>query len=309
MRIVEQPFLTRESILAVLRPGQITTERPFDNLRSKGAASDGRAIYLRIQHGRMSGSLHLYSSLNGDAARAYRLRKLDLAEELARQGRKLERSRAAKRILRAIEQVASLRVTDPFSDEAPQALRRYVQMRRSCWKTLDQSALARDWLVQSSAWLAEDDPDRGELVEAVETLRLAAEKVRTRILDTSETTATTFFGFVARLNAISAELEGEHGEVMHLPRRDLEREGLAAIGQAVALLQEALPGGGSHVFPMPAVAVEPPDFGEGPSPWGPEFADQGHLTTRKLRKRDAAWIELELGRKPNVVAAAPVRVK
>jgi hypothetical protein len=309
VRIVEQPFLTREAILAVLRPGQITSERPFDNLRQKGAASQGTAVYLRLHQGRMAGSLHLYSALNGDAARAYRLRQFDIAKELARQGRKLERSRAAKRILGAIERVSSIAVADPFSEQAPDALRQYVRMRRSCWKTLDHSALIRDWLVQSNAWLSDESPDREALVDAVETLRLAAEKVRARVLDSDEVFATTFFGFVARLNAFSAELEGETGEVMHLSRKDLEREGLAVIGKPVALLQEALPGGGSHVFPMPAVAVEPPDFGEGPSPWGPEFADQGIFATLKLRKRDAAWIELELGRRPNVIAAAPVKVK
>jgi hypothetical protein len=309
MRIVEQPFLTRDAILGVFRPGQITTERPFDNLRTKGVASEGNAIYLRIQRGRMSGSLHLYGALNGDAARAYRLRQVDVAEEFARQAKKLEKTRAAKRLLGAIERVASAILADPFSDEAPQALRRYAHMRRGSWKGLERSALARDWLAQSSAWLTEENPDREGLIDAVETLRLGAEKVRMRLLDPDETPATTFFGFVARLNAFSAELESESGEVIHLPREDLEREGLAVIGQAVSLLHEALPGGGSHVFPMPAVAVEAPDFGEGPSPWGPEFADTGGLSMLKLRKRDAAWIELELGRKPNVIAAAPVRVR
>jgi len=301
--------MTRESILAVLRPGQVTTERPLDTLRGNGAASKGFVVYLRLQQGRMGGSLHLYNALNGDAARAYRLGQVEVATELAKRAGKLERTLAAKRIVKAIARQADSAPADPLVDESLDHLRRYIHMRRSCWKGLDKPALSREWLAQSWSWLADDAPDRDGLLDAVESLKLAADKARAQILDAEDASATTFFGWVARMDAFGAELESESGEVMVVPREDLDRQGLAVLGQAVSLLREALPGGGSYVFPMPAVAVDRPLLGEASSPWGPEFADEGIHFFRKLEKRDADWTDRKFARAPKAVPAAPFRIK
>jgi hypothetical protein len=261
---------------------------------------------MRTALGQLVGKVHLYSALNADAARAYRLHERPAARALAKRAEKLEASAAAATVVSAIASVASHMPADPLSDEAPARLRRYLAQRRtSSSRGLDTSALARDWLVQSAAWLSLESEG---LVEAVSQLGWEAEQARAEILEDSMT-ATTFYGIVQRMDPSAAEIEGPGGETMLIPRIDLDREGLAVIGQPVSLLQEALPGGGSYWLPMPAVAV---DLAAPESPSESPLMDivlsEGGSLVAQLPAADRRWFERELAREPTAVPAAPLPV-
>lgn len=308
VRVVEEPFLTKDLILSILRPAEVTTDRPFRTLRQHKSASPGIVVHLRMDGGRMAGRLTLYSSLNADAARAYRLQEFDAAKELATQAVKLERSQWAKRIQRTIMELSARVPADPLSKEAPPSLRHYsTTCRHATWRGLDHGSLVRDWLAQSRSWLNEAHDERSALVDAVEALSRKAEEVRTKVLAEEKCTVTTFQGVVQRLDVSVAEIENEAGEAMLVQREDLERQGLAMLGQAVALFQEALPSGGSYTLAMPAALLEPPALDDPPSPYS-SFGDQGGIILTALSSRDLSWIERELSREPSAVLATPLRL-
>lgn len=307
--MIEEPFVTRESILIALRPGHEPTEGPWRTLREKHkAASKGLGVDVRLYTGRLGGRVFLYSSLNSDAARAYRLREPELAQKFAACAQKLERTGAAKLIWKAVKRLADRMPRDPLSKEAPGELRRYIQLRRG-WQMQDADALAREWLVQSSAWLDHSGLDRSELVDAIEDLSLQAEKVRTEILVKEVEGVCTFYGFVRMMDRTRAALEGESGEVVVLQRSELERRGLATVGQPVALLQEAMPGGGFYSLPMPAAMLEPPAMeGAGPA-IEVEFAREGSTLLNEVGPRDSEWLKGAFAKDPSVVVVGPLQVE
>lgn len=261
---------------------------------------------MRAPLGQLLGRVHLYSALNADAARAYRLHAKPAARALAKRAEELEASPEATTIVSAIASVASRMPSDPLSDEAPAHLRRYLAQRRtSSSRGLDAAALMRDWLVQSAAWLSTESDD---LIDAVSQLGRRAEEARAEILDDT-VTATTFYGIVQRMDPSAIEIEAPEGETLLIPRADLDREGLAVIGQPVSLLHETLPGGGSYWLPMPAVAIDiqpPPQ--ESVSPLMDVVQAEGGSLVAHLPPADRRWFERELAREPTAVPAAPLSV-
>lgn len=306
MRVLEEPFMTRDAIVAVLRPGQSATEGPFRTLRNRHLASEGLRIDVRTSSGRVHGRTHLYCSLNTDAARAARLGQAALAERFASRAGELEQSRDAELIANAVRAIASNMTSDPLAEDSPIALQRYARLRAgSSWRALDNDALMREWLVQSASWLREDRPD--DLVSATRSLAQAVTQTRADLLSDSATSIVTFLGVVRRMDESAAEIEGDD-ETRLVPRADLERQGLAILGQAVALLCEALPGGGTLVLPMPAVHLDPSDPGGPPSTlpvWDLDSSDA--LQGSVLSKADHAWLDRALAREPTAVPFAPLR--
>ncbi len=309
MRVVEEPFVTRDSILSVLRPGEITNSRRFRTLREHEAASRGVTVPMRLESGRMDGRIHLYSNLNTDAARAYRLGRVKVAQKLAQRASKLEGSAAAKKIQRAVTHLADRMPSNPCGAEASPNLRRYIQLRRhSSWRGLDRDVLVRDWLSGSRAWLEESANQRESLVDAIESLGRETAKARAQILDEESKSVSTFLGVVVRMDVAFAELESEYGEVVVIAREDLGRQGLAALGQPVSLLSEALPGGGTYHLPMNAALLEAPKIVEPDSPWSSSLAEEMAITVSDLEPRDSTWIERELSRDPEMIPVGPLRV-
>lgn len=308
MRVVEEPFLTRDLILAILRPAEVTTDHPFRTLRENGAASKGLVVHVRAAGGRMAGQITIYSALNADAARAYRMREPEIAKRLASRAAGIERSRAARLITDAIAALSERLPVDPFSEKSPQALRSYCRARRhTSFDGLDRGAMMRAWLVQSQAWLGEDGGQREELIDAVEHLTRVAEKARAEILTEHRCTASTFFGVVARLDQTVAEIEGDSGEGLLVQRQDLERRGLASLGQPVALLHEALPSGASITLAMAAALLVAPDLPDHPSPYG-DSLDRDGIRVTTMPQRDISWFERELARDPTLLPASPLKV-
>src|ERR1700691_4740210 len=262
MRVIEEPFMTREAVLAVLRPGEMTSGRPFRTLRERGAASEGLAVPIRTPGGQVLGRVQLYSSLNTDAARAYRLRRIGEARELAERATSIEQSSPAQLIRKAVFSVAASLSGDRLSVQSP-SLERYVRMRgHSTWRGPDREWLTREWLLHSDAWLT-GSASRDVLVEAAMELDRAVCQARKDVLGEDSASPTTFYGVVRRMDGVAAEIEGAAaGRVLLIPRDDLERQGLAVLGQPVAVLREVLPGGGSYSLPMPAVALEEESFAE-----------------------------------------------
>ncbi|HEV2999005.1 MAG TPA: hypothetical protein VGX16_07840, partial [Solirubrobacteraceae bacterium] len=202
MRVIEEPFVTREAVLSVLHPGELTSERPFRTLRERGAASEGLAVPIRTAAGQILGRVQLYSGLNADAARAYRLRQVEVARELAGRATAIEGSPAAQLIRRAVASAAASLPVDELSAQAPPSLRRYLDMRgRSTGRGLDRGWLTREWLSHSDAWLAAGSGDHDALIEAAMELDRAACQAREDVLGEEAASATTFYGVVRRMDA------------------------------------------------------------------------------------------------------------
>jgi hypothetical protein len=307
MRITEEPFVTRESILAVLKPSGAVSERPFRTLRQHDTASEGLLVLMRSPAGQILGQVRLYSSLNGDAARAYRLRRFDEAKAFAKRAAKLERSPWAKTLRDSVARLAASLPLDPLGPEAPPALRRYVKLRRrSCRLGLDSGVLEREWLTHSSAWLDVAGEDYEVLAEAIEAIAREADKARAAILDSETWMVSTFYGVVRRMDATAAELEGENEETILVPRGDLERQGLAVLDQAVSLLHEVLPGGGSYILPMPAASLRREPTEDGVSPWDTSPVEERAIVAREVSSRDSEWLDRALSREPTAIPVAPL---
>lgn len=321
MQVVEEPFVTRDAIVSILRPGELTTERPFRTLRERGAASPGIAVPVRTARGRVLGRVQLYNALNADAARAYRLGDPRLAQALARRASELEATPWAMRIRDAISAAAARLPIDSRAADAPGGLRRYVEARRRATpQGLDHVASAREWIARAEAWLPNDESSRAELVDALVELDRAACEARADLLDPSDVSVTTFFGVVRRLDAFAGEVEGADSVVL-IPRDDLDRQGLAVLGQPVAILREGLPGGGSYSLPVAAVDLAPsaPPVRK-TSPWDLQLEEDTTMTedgkvftltpiiSDRLTGRDAEWLQSEMRRSPVPAPVAPLRV-
>lgn len=258
----------------------------------------------------MAGQLTLYSSLNADAARAYRMRDLESAQKLAARAMKLERTHWAEVIRGAISTLSERMPLDPFTDSAPASLRYFCETcRHASPRGLDHAGLIRSWLTQSCSWLSEEAGDRDELIDAVRSLAGEAERARAEILTDENPAATTFFGIVQRMDFSVAEIENEKGEARLVERDDLDRRGLAMLGLPVALLHEALPTGASITLAMSAAMLEAPNVHEPPSPYSGSLADEGGIFLTGLSKADAGWVEREVGRAPAVLPVGPLKVR
>lgn len=310
MKLAEEPFLTSGSIMSVLRPSELpSADGPIRTLRSHGAVSPGVKVNLRQPGGHLAGHLQIYNSLSADAARAFRLRQLDAAGGLARWAAKLERSLAARQIVKAITALSAAIPADAFGPDSPPGLQRYARLRgKVSWTDLEHGSVTREWLSQSRAWMELSGEVNGDLVDAVETLSQKSSEARAKVLGEIRDVS-TFYGVVRRLDASAAELESSEGDALLVRRDELERQGLATIGQAVSLLQEVLPGGGVYSMPLPAVVLEAPDFGEPQSPWRQLDASSLSLTAEGFEKRDSAWLERELAREPRAIPAMPLPVE
>lgn len=306
MRVLEEPFTTRDAILAVLRPGLPATESPFRTLRRRRCASPGLRVEMRTRRGQMLGHAQLYSSLNGDAARAVRLGEDGIARELANRAEQLEQSPDAALLRAAVQAVGSGMSADPMQSDAPVALRRYIQLRRRMSLHPDSDvALERDWLVQSAAWLGAGE--RREVVEAVVALARGASEARADLLSDRIAQASVFYGVVRRMDATVAEIDGVEGEARLISRRDLELQGLAVLGEAVALHCEALPAGGTLVLPTPAVALEQPSRPMQGSPWDLEAEpDEGAVAGILMDPPDQRWIDRGYTREDTPVPVVPL---
>jgi hypothetical protein len=309
VQLAEEPFLTRNSIMAVLRPSDLpSAEGPWRTLRDHHAVSAGWPVRVRESSGHLQGQLRLFNSLNVDAARASRLRQPEAAQRLAAVAERLERSSAAKRIREAIAALSADVPSDPNSKNAPPGLRRYARLRgRSSGVGFEHGALTREWLAQSRAWLELAGSESGDLADAVVTLGDESDKARVKIL-AEEMSVATFYGVVRRLDASAAQLESANGEALLVPRGELERQGLAIVGQAVSLLSEELPGGGTYILPMPAVMLEPPSFEGVEAPR--ELLEPENIAFKpsELDRRDSDWVERALARDPQAVPFAPLPV-
>jgi hypothetical protein len=106
------------------------------------------------------------------------------------------------------------------------------------------------------------------------------------------------------MDALHAEIDGTDEQSLLVSRDQLEREGLAVIGQPVAVLEEILPGG-RYSRVMPAVALDTLVV-DHPSPYDQDLPDGGFVGAQ-LKPRDRDWFRRALDR-PTAVPVAPLRV-
>jgi hypothetical protein len=301
MRVVEEPFTSRDAIVGVSRLGRTPTEGAFRTLRTKRLVSPGLYVEPRGVRGRLLGRTSFYSSLNVDAARAVRLGHEGLAKRLAARAEEIENSTDSFAVRDALQEAADRYGAAPDEDSAGSALSLAIDGRRSRRASTSQTR-PRDWLIRSDAWMT--DENRNQLTAAVAKLDAAAAGARRELLGQDDMSATTFFGVVRRLDPTEAEVESSD-EVRGVARDELERVRLAAIGTPVALLCERLPAGGSFILPMPAVALDEDQVEDRESPWTVRALSDGEMHFESLNRRDADWIVS--ARRRTAVPVVPLR--
>jgi hypothetical protein len=306
MDVFEDPIVTRQAVGNVLSFGGPTTDAPLRTLRRHAALSDGISVPLRSASGRLLGRLRLYSALNKDAARLFRRHDPVAAARLARRARQIERSTSARHVVAAIEGSASQLPLDADAaqrtDPAAQRFRHYVDVRTATsWEALDQAELWRAWVAEPETWLANDGG--GAVQEAIYDLASRIAEVRAAepaLVRLAEARAvTTRLGVVERLDPIAAELASPDGSRFIVPRRDLEREGLARVGQAVTMLREEIPGGPVIDFYAPAARLDVERPSHDVDPFGLPMPV-------RLNVADSAWFERVIASEPTVVPTAPI---
>ena len=99
------PLVTKREIAREMRLGVLRTDDAvLRTLRTNKALSKGLAGQRRAQAGRLNGTMHLYCTLNRDAARALRHKDKDLAQRLAQAATRVEALKATIVLADAIEQ-------------------------------------------------------------------------------------------------------------------------------------------------------------------------------------------------------------
>jgi hypothetical protein len=313
MQLAEEPLVSRREILRILKLGMPSTEAPFSTLRAGGMASHGWSVPVRKDDGRVAGRLHMYSVLNLDAARAARLRRKDLARRLAARATEVEDSSAGWMIREAVRR-ASARLPaylagaardDAWSDR----LGRYLDLRQGLgWEGFDRDALAREWLVRSEAWLHLGPDEEEQLIAAVRELAASAQAARSEELAGEPLRIDSFTGVVSHLDPEAAEIVSDTREAWVMSRRELDREGLARLGEAVTVIREELPGGGEAWLAAPAVdlaiqTAPTPRTDNEILPFLPAGAGWGILDPNK-----GQWLSRALRRDPFILPPMPVRV-
>ncbi|WP_027006871.1 hypothetical protein [Conexibacter woesei] len=100
------PLVTRQEIVRDFRLDETTTiDNGIRALKDKRALSPGLSFTTRGTAGHLGGRVHLYSTLNRDAARAARHKDYESAERLSKAAARLEASPEAKKI---VAQLSSL---------------------------------------------------------------------------------------------------------------------------------------------------------------------------------------------------------
>jgi len=105
----ELPIVTRREIVREYRPDRAVTEASaIRGLRLKDALSAGLAVDVRGVGGKLGGSVHFYSALNRDAARALRRGDRKLAAQLAKGAARLEQSAETRRLVASLADAGTL---------------------------------------------------------------------------------------------------------------------------------------------------------------------------------------------------------
>jgi hypothetical protein len=166
---------------------------------------------------------------------------------------------------------------------------------------LEKEALFREWLASSTAWMRY--PESRELVRgAVADLARGTAEARSDEAELLQGGLTTFVGVIERIDPTAVELQSEAGDRWLMPRRDLDREGLAVLGQPVSVVREELPDGHVVSFVRPAADLRKRRrLADGPDPFA-----AAQITL--LGTRDSAWLERVVASDPSVLPAAPVLV-
>jgi len=272
-------------------------------------ASPGWSVPLRRHDGRVAGRIHLYSALNVDAARAARWHRAELARRLAGRADELERSTAGlvirEAIIRASERL-SAHLSGHIQDDAwSDRLQRYLDLRQGVgWESLDRDALAREWLVHSEAWLHLDPDEAEHLTATIRELAADAQTARAEAFVDEELAISGFTGHVRHLDPDNAEIVSEAGEAWVVSRRELDREGLAQLGEAVSVIREELPAGGEAWLAAPAVDLKPA------SEPAPRRTNDVHPFVQPLdwvlSGSEGVWLKRALRRDPFILVGAPV---
>ncbi len=217
--IVELPLVTGEEIASEYRPGGgVTAKAALRRLRERGMISEGLSKRPRTSTGRVAGALHVYSTLNLDAARAARSDETANAQRFVKAARKIERHRRTAELLSGLVELGG------------------------------QTSLRRRF-----EWAAMLEPSvRASLREVAE--ETAA--IRNRLVH-GYPLAPPRLGLVTRLDDEIAELEFEGGSgPLPMPVADLVALDSAFVGAHLALRFEPFGRGQTLIKALPAIKLD-----------------------------------------------------
>lgn len=298
MVLVESPFLGWQTVAAAATLGVPPSPHRLRTLRRHRALSPGSPVMLRSS-GRFLGSVRLYSTLAADAARLYRRGHKEAAARIAARAEELEGSEPGQVILKAIAESAEEFLSASLPEQRD-CVREYVEMRRRLSsEALDRTTLVKAWLTEPQAWLP--GAEVASLTEALLSMSQHVEAARSEEHQLQALGVMAFIGLVERLAPTMAELRADDGFRTTVPRRDLEREGLATIGQAVKIVKEEVPGGPILTTYSAAGRLDREAPSAGPS----SFDDR---TPIRLSQADAAWIDRLMEASPAPPPLAPLLI-
>jgi hypothetical protein len=258
-RLAPVPLVGARSIVLAHNPfHRGSVKASLRRLRRAGVISAGISRPRRREHGRVGGTLHLYSELNRDSARLYRRGDATAAWKAAESAAELERRPETQRLVELLAGLISV-------------------------PTLDDEEL--DWV--SLKLLVENDQDLTLLIRQVATLALLSRDSIVLSYGASIGPIDTISGRVSSIRDDMAVIESEGGSSFSLPVWQLARLHLDTVGAAVNLEWEMTELAGAFISALPGVAIG----GDRPtktrfSPYAqfgpPEFSDEflAHLRSR-----------------------------
>lgn len=303
MRLVEEPFVPPGALLPLFNLSRRSPR--FQVLRFKRQLSSGLTISRSFGASTRSFRFRIFSALNIDAARAHRHGQDDVSRFFADRAQRLEKSEPGQEIATAIvkatqEMIARLAGAASWRNALPSSLRFQLEQQEASGRyILDEQEILVLWLARSWAWLGSDDPD--VLKRALMELTRATFEIRQESRGFASMPVETFIGEVIRIDPDAAELVSDSGERRLVPRRELAREGLATVRQAVAVVREDLAGGLTAWSYSPAVRLPQDDSTDNFSPF------RGPMATL-VSDDEARWLRRVLSREPGVLPLSPFRL-
>jgi|ERR1035437_2395369 hypothetical protein len=227
MEVADSPVVSGAEVVLAYSPtaslGAVRGRLQY--LRHRRAISPGIQRLVRGQHGRVRGTIHVYSDLNREAARTLRRGDTWHAQALAERAASLE---AEPSFVALVEELAAA---------AASARAAVASINQAPWREL-QALIAAGDVIREQALLAS-----GALVEARGSLKILAAQVRGTVEAITQVMGT-------QLAAIRT-IQG----IVSFPVAQLQALGLDRVGSAVSVEWEALDSGAEVVTASGALLI------------------------------------------------------
>ena len=228
----ELPLTTAEEIAVEFRPdGRTQVKGALRTLRDRDAVSSGITAPVRESTGRVQGTLHVYCSLNRDAARLARHRRDEEAKRLAAAAERIEKRKETQQLTTFLAR-ARADIGEPFSAHR-----------------------AFEWGPHE---------ERMAAIQLAGKIAVETGKARRRVVKDAVESEAPLFAHVVKLHGNLAELKVHLADAqMTVPADDLRERDLAFVGASLLLRWEHWGHGRTLLTTEPALEI---DAGAGDTP-------------------------------------------